>query len=260
MNLAGVLPWIHWRGLLILALLVAGNFFCMACPVHAAAATGQPLAGLGPRSGRDWLRTKWLAVVLAGPVSLGLRSRFAVGQPVDGRPGLSSAISWQRLPSTVSFGPARSASTSVRSVSSTSCSRWCRRWRSKSARRSSVPRARRTIASAVAPTIPGCQTRLFQPHKSSNMDCTFCLDCVHACPHDNVGLIAGLSGSANCGTIRFRSGIGRFGTRTDLAALVVVLMFGALTNAAGMVGPVVEWQDQLRSTLVTGRNGSRPAW
>ena len=32
MNLAGVLPWIHWRGFLILSLLVAGNVFCMACP------------------------------------------------------------------------------------------------------------------------------------------------------------------------------------------------------------------------------------
>src|SRR5262249_40107241 len=32
MNLAGVLPWIHWRGLVILTLLAAGNFFCMACP------------------------------------------------------------------------------------------------------------------------------------------------------------------------------------------------------------------------------------
>src|SRR5262249_2702303 len=32
MNLAGVVPWIHWRGLLILSLLVVGNVFCMACP------------------------------------------------------------------------------------------------------------------------------------------------------------------------------------------------------------------------------------
>ena len=32
MNLAGILPWIHWRGMLILSLLVAGNVFCMACP------------------------------------------------------------------------------------------------------------------------------------------------------------------------------------------------------------------------------------
>ena len=31
-NLAGVLPWIHWRGVLVIGLLVAGNFFCLACP------------------------------------------------------------------------------------------------------------------------------------------------------------------------------------------------------------------------------------
>ena len=32
MNLAGVLPWIHWRGFVVFGLLVAGNVFCMACP------------------------------------------------------------------------------------------------------------------------------------------------------------------------------------------------------------------------------------
>ena len=42
--------------------------------------------------------------------------------------------------------------------------------------------------------IPGCEMELFQPRKSSNMDCTFCLDCVHACPHDNIGMLAGLPG------------------------------------------------------------------
>jgi hypothetical protein len=32
MNFAGVLPWTHWRGFTILALLIVGNFLCMACP------------------------------------------------------------------------------------------------------------------------------------------------------------------------------------------------------------------------------------
>ena len=32
MNLAGVLPWIHWRGMLIFGLFIAGNVSCMACP------------------------------------------------------------------------------------------------------------------------------------------------------------------------------------------------------------------------------------
>src|ERR1700740_3844932 len=31
-NLATVLTWVHFRGALVLVILVAGNFFCMACP------------------------------------------------------------------------------------------------------------------------------------------------------------------------------------------------------------------------------------
>ena len=31
-NLAGVLPWTYWRAFVVIALLVAGNFFCMTCP------------------------------------------------------------------------------------------------------------------------------------------------------------------------------------------------------------------------------------
>jgi len=49
----GVLPWIHWRGLLILSLLAAGNFFCMGVFVCRA----RTLARLAPR-GRDW--PQWL--------------------------------------------------------------------------------------------------------------------------------------------------------------------------------------------------------
>ena len=31
-NLATTLTWVHFRGALVLTLLLAGNFFCMACP------------------------------------------------------------------------------------------------------------------------------------------------------------------------------------------------------------------------------------
>ena len=31
-NLATVTPWVHLRGLVVLVLLLAGNFFCMGCP------------------------------------------------------------------------------------------------------------------------------------------------------------------------------------------------------------------------------------
>ncbi len=43
MNLAGVLPWIHWRGVIVLGMLIVGNVFCMACPFT--------LARVWPRGG-----------------------------------------------------------------------------------------------------------------------------------------------------------------------------------------------------------------
>ena len=94
--------------------------------------------------------------------------------------------------------------------------------------------------------IPGCELHLFQPRKSGNMDCTFCLDCIHACPHDNVGILAEPP-AEGLWHDPLRSGVGRFGQRPDLAALVVVLVFGAFVNAAGMVAPVLEWREQLAS-------------
>jgi hypothetical protein len=32
-NLATLLTWVHYRGLLVLVLLAAGNLFCLACPL-----------------------------------------------------------------------------------------------------------------------------------------------------------------------------------------------------------------------------------
>src|SRR5262249_10064381 len=81
---------------------------------------------------------------------------------------------------------------------------------------------------------------------SSNMDCTLCLDCVHACPHDNIGIIA-TAPAAELWRDPFRSGIGRFSKRIDLAALVLILVFGAFANAAGMVAPVADWQGWMQA-------------
>jgi len=53
----------------------------------------------------------------------------------------------------------------------------------------------------------------------------------------------------------FRSGIGRFSRRPDLAALVLVLVFGAFANARrDGLGRWVKWEDQLRP--VTGQASS----
>lgn len=84
---------------------------------------------------------------------------------------------------------------------------------------------------------PGCELNLFQPVKVGNQDCTFCLDCVHACPHDNVGWLLRIP-TAELWTDPWRSGVGRFSQRLDLAALLVMLTFGGFMNAFGMIRPV----------------------
>jgi hypothetical protein len=83
------------------------------------------------------------------------------------------------------------------------------------------------------------------------MDCTFCLDCIHACPHENVGILTNVFGK-ELWHDSLRSGVGRLRQRPDLAALVVVLTFGSFVNAAGMVAPVLIWQDRLTSLLRQG--------
>ena len=53
----------------------------------------------------------------------------------------------------------------------------------------------------------GCELALFLPAKTGNLDCTFCLDCVQACPHDNIAVATRVPGLELIDSRR-RSGIG----------------------------------------------------
>ena len=62
-NLATTLSWLHFRGVLVLVLLCAGNFFCLACPFMLVRQAARRF--FKPRF--DWpraLRNKWLSVAL----------------------------------------------------------------------------------------------------------------------------------------------------------------------------------------------------
>jgi hypothetical protein len=246
MNLAGVLPWIHWRGLVILGLLVAGNVFCTACPFMLPRTLARRLLPAGwtwPR----WLRGKWLAVLLIVAFlwayeALALWDRpawtaclalgyFVVAFVIDGLFRGAAFCKYLCPIGQFNFVQSLASPLEVQARDPSVCA---------SCRTRDCIRGRDGI--------PGCELGLFLPRKAGNMDCTACLDCVHACPHDNVGLIAGPPG-AGLWQDRPRSGVGRFGRRPDLAALVVVLVFGAFANAAGMVGPVVEAQGRLAALL-----------
>jgi cytochrome c oxidase assembly factor CtaG/polyferredoxin len=246
MNLAGVLPWIHWRGLLVMGILVAGNVFCMACPFLLPRTIARRLL---PR-GRKWprrLRNKWLAVFLLG-LFLWAYEAFA----------LWDSPWWTAWIALAYFAAAFAVD--VFFADASFCKYVCPIGQFNFVQSLISPTEIRVRESSVCTTcqtkdcirgredIPGCELKLYQPRKASNMDCTFCLDCIHACPHDNVGILATLPGQA-LWRDSFASGIGRFARRPDLAALIVLLAFGAFVNAAGMVGPVLEWRDELASLL-----------
>ena len=88
----------------------------------------------------------------------------------------------------------------------------------------------------------GCELGLFLPRKTGSIDCTFCLDCVKACPHDNIGIVP-VNTVHNLVRDPIRSALGRLSQRTDIAALALVLVFAAFVNAAAMVAPVTAWRD-----------------
>jgi cytochrome c oxidase assembly factor CtaG len=250
MNLAGVLPWTHWRGLLVLALLVAGNVFCMACPFllpRTLARRWLPAGWHWPR----WLRSKWPAVLLLivffwAYEALALWDRpvwtawivlgyFVAAFAIDGLFRGASFCKYVCPIGQFNFVQSLVSPLEVKARDPAVCA---------SCRTRDCIRGRDGI--------PGCELRLFLPNKAGNMDCTACLDCVHACPHDNVGVLVRTPG-AELWHDPPRSGVGRFSRRLDIAALVVVLVFGAFVNAAGMIGPVVDWQQWLAE-----RCGRRP--
>jgi cytochrome c oxidase assembly factor CtaG len=235
MNLAGVLPWTGWRGLTVIALLAAGNAFCFACPFMLPRALARRLSTPTRRLPR-WMRTKWLAAVLLvvffwSSETFGLwdapratawliAGYFAAALLVDSRWRGASFCKYvcpigqfQFVSSLVS--PLEVA---VRqpAICATCTTHDCVRGNA---------------------TRRGCELELFLPRKAGNLDCTFCLDCVHACPHDNVGVLAVAPGS-DLVHDRRRSSIGRLSQRLDVAALALLLVVAAFVMAAAMVAPV----------------------
>lgn len=242
-NLAGVLPWIHWRGLLILSLLIVGNVFCLACPFT----LPRSLADRWLPGGRPWpawLRSKWLAVVLVG-VFLWSYEAFALWDS----PWITAWITLGYFAMAFVVDSLFTGGAFCKYVCPIGQFNFVQSLVSpvEVAVRQPAVCASCTTRECThgSNTIAGCAMELSQPLKTGNMDCTFCLDCVHACPHSNVGLLAAVP-ARTLWIDPQRSGIGRFSRRPDLAALVLVLTFGAFANAAGMVAPVVDAQDRVQ--------------
>ena len=258
-NLATVGTWLEYRGLTVLALLLVGNLFCMACPF------------MVTRRGGRWLREHWLKGGL--PFPRVLRSKwFAVGLVVAfffayEFFALWSTPWWTAWVALAYFAVAFAVDTVFQGASF--CKYICPLGQFNffgslfspleiKVRQPHVCEGCRTkdciTARGERSYARGCELNLFQQRKVGNMDCTFCLDCIHACPCDNIGII-GRTPSQELWTDPWRSGIGRFSQRWDLAALVVVFTFGAFLNAFNMIKPVYRLQAALAGALSTTSRG-----
>jgi hypothetical protein len=255
-NLATVLSWIHFRGALVLVLLAAGNFFCLACPFmlvrNAARRFFKPFLNW-PRS----LRNKWLSIALFVAI-LFVYERFDLWMSPQWTAWLIigyfvAALVVDALFKHASFckfvcpiGQFNFAASTIsplevsvrdHAVCDACGTKDCIRGRRSDPRSPDFVVLQR-----------GCELALFQPLKVGNMDCTFCLDCVHACPHDNVGIHSRMPATELIPD-PLRSGIGHFSHRPDISILVMIFCFGALLNAFGMVSPVYQVEAWLRQLL-----------
>jgi len=253
-NLATTLTWLHFRGLLVLVILAAGNFFCLACPFmlvrNAARKIAKPWLSW-PRA----LRNKWLSIALlvavlfvyelfdlwASPwwTAWLIIGYFLAVLIVDSI--FKHAVFCKFVCPIGQFNFV--ASTLSPLEVKVRDQRVCTGCHTKE-----CIRGERENAPDLVVVQRGCELALFQPRKAGNMDCTFCLDCVHACPHDNVGIESRLPASELM-VDPLRSGVGYFSHRKDLAALTLVFTLGALLNAFGMVSPAYALENWLGNLL-----------
>ena len=253
-NLATTVTWVHFRGALVFVLLFAGNFFCLACPFMLV----RNLARKFIHPVRNWprrLRTKWLSIALliamlfvyewldlwASPwwTAWLIVAYFATALLIDSIFKHATFCKYVCPIGQFNFVASTASPMEVAVRDHAVCD---------GCRTKDCIRGVRETESPLVVIQRGCELALFQPRKVGNLDCTFCLDCVQACPHDNVGIITRVP-AADLAADPMRSGLGVLSKRKDMAALVIVFTFGALLNAFGMVSPVYALENWLANRL-----------
>lgn len=258
-NVATTATWLHYRGLVVVALAILGNAFCGACPLML---TRGPANFVKRRLGielrwPDRLRNKWLVAALLVGV-------FYAYEAFDlwASPWLSAWLAIAYFAGAFAVDVLFPAGTFCRyvcplgnfnflfaSVSPTQITATdpdvCRSCADKPClhgRETYADPARAPGERAFVPlddvvhangegSFPGCETNLFVPTMTSNMDCTSCMNCVRACPYDNVALTVRSPGwELRQAPWRKRWGL-------PLIALGVMMLYWGLLNAVAMIPP-----------------------
>lgn len=265
-NLATVAPWVHYRGIVVIVLLLAGNLFCMGCPFTVPRTLAKRLAIRGRRFPK-LLRNKWLAIISlfilfflyeyldlwASPLlTAWVIIFYFVASFVLEAMFTESAFckyvcplgSFNFVYSTIS--PTQIAVKSP-DICATCVGKECVNGSyapQPMIRLDDIPIAGQSdqtqqveVKHSPQGTL-GCGTELFAPQIRTNLDCSMCLDCVRACPHDNVSLFARQIG-------RELSQPDAWLRRWDISFLAIALAFMGISNAFGMVPPYYALQEQL---------------
>ncbi len=235
-NLTTLFVWVHYRGLLVLILLLAGNYFCMSCPFI----FFRNILRLFISPKKIYpkiLANKWPALALfigllfsyeyfafwAHPqiTALLILAYFGIAILIDLNyknanfcKYLCPIGQFNFISSTLSPKEVQLKNMSV-----------CESCTTYECLKGSVDHNGHQR---------GCETQLFIPKKNGNLDCTFCMDCIAACPYGNVAVM-NVTPASELLSDKHRAGIGTLSEKKDYLAFIVVFTFGGLLNAFMMV-------------------------
>lgn len=272
-NVATTSVWLHYRGLIVIVLAVFGNAFCATCPLMLTRGLSRRLERLLPRQ-FSWppvLRNKALLLLLLVSYFLAYElfdlwaspwltawliiGYFGAALLVDTLFPAGTFCRHVCLLGNFNFAYATASPTQITAADTEVCRRCehkpCLHGRESYAtpppgqgRAAFIPLSEVTNANGQG-YFPGCETKLFVPTIVSNMDCTYCFNCVRACPYDNVALTVRPPGWEWAQAPWARRG--RFG----LILLAVGLAFWGLLNAMAMIGPYYDAAQWLAEALRT---------
>ncbi|MBY0414223.1 MAG: hypothetical protein K2Q18_08660, partial [Bdellovibrionales bacterium] len=190
-NLTTLFVWVHYRGLLVILLLLLGNFFCMSCPfIFARNALRVFITPkkLWPK----FLQNKWAGLVLFTTILFSYEYFSLWSNPLYTAyliiAYFAVAISIDLLYKNASFCKYLCPIGQFNFISSTLSPKTLAPKSLDICNSCSTYECLKGVQLDNVLIKRGCETHLFIPKKVGNLDCTFCMDCVEACPYDNVTL------------------------------------------------------------------------
>lgn len=246
-NLSSLFLWVHYRGILVLTLLLMGNYFCTVCPMMFVRNISRrfiPQKFNWPRA----LQKKWIGIALFIAVLFSYEYWDLWASPF-----LTALL--------ILYPFIFILVVDLLFKKATFCKYICPIGQFNFVASTLSPKEVQIKNADVCKTCTtyecikgnptkkivgqlGCELDLFLPQKVGNIDCTFCMECVEACPYENVHVESRLP-AVELWDESHRAGVGKISYRKDILWLILIFTMGALLNAFGMVGPSYQLQEYM---------------